>query len=109
MTASYRITEDAKRDLRDIAHHIALDSLRSAERFMERAGESFETLADMPGMGTTHRFSRSTLKGIRRFPVKQFDDYLIFYRAIDGEFPIEIVRVVHGARDLPTLFNDQEE
>ncbi|MGH9438287.1 MAG: type II toxin-antitoxin system RelE/ParE family toxin, partial [Terriglobia bacterium] len=37
-----------------------------------------------------------------RFPVKDFPKYLIFYRPIrDG---IEVVRVIHGARDIPALF-----
>ena len=35
-------------------------------------------------------------------PVRKFDNYLIFYRSTPEG--LEIVRVVHGARDLPSLF-----
>jgi hypothetical protein len=47
--------------------------------------------------------SRSSLKEMRMFPIKHFTNYLIFYRPLAGK-KIEVVRIAHGARDLPTLF-----
>jgi len=39
---------------------------------------------------------------MRLWKPKGFDDYLIFYRPIrDG---IEVMKVIHGSRDLPMLF-----
>jgi len=39
---------------------------------------------------------------MRVFPVKSFENYLVFYRPIrDG---IEVVRVIHGARDASRVF-----
>jgi toxin ParE1/3/4 len=105
----YRITEAAERDLWDIARYIAQDSLRSAERFLDRADETFNALVAMPGMGAACSFPRRPLKDIRRQPVKQFENYLVFYCAIDGEASVEIIRVIHGARDLPELFGEPEE
>lgn len=109
MTAPYNVSEVAERDLLDIASYIALDSLRNAERFLAHASETFQTLADMPGIGTACQFPHSPLKDIRRWPVKRFESYLVFYRPADGEAAIEVIRVVHGARDLPELFGDPED
>lgn len=108
MTTRYRITEAAERDLESIARHIAQDSPTAAGRFFDRAEETFQALAAMPGLGTVYPFRGPLFKGIRRFPVKQFENYLVFYRPVEGEAPIEVIRVVHGARDLPTLFEEDE-
>jgi len=50
----------------------------------------------MPNMGT----QREELSpGLRSFPLR---NYIIFYRPM--EKGVEIARVLHGARDLPKLF-----
>lgn len=41
--------------------------------------------------------------GLRSFPV---EDYLIFYRPIDGG--VEVVRIVNGYRDLETVFLSED-
>jgi toxin ParE1/3/4 len=50
----------------------------------------------MPDMG---RLREELAARLRRFPV---GNYVVFYRSIAGG--IEIARVLHGARDLPPLF-----
>jgi toxin ParE1/3/4 len=48
-------------------------------------------------------FRRRALRLIRRWPVKGFENWLIFYQARrDGA---EIVHVIHGARDIDQLLN----
>lgn len=59
-------------------------------------------LADNPGIGHPFRFRRGRLGGIRAKQVNRFRHYLIFYRGCaDG---VEIIRVLHGSRDLGSLF-----
>jgi len=73
-----------------------------AFRFLRASKETFKLLATRPEMGkmTVHR--NPLLVGVRVFPVKNFKRYLVFYRPIqDG---IEVVRVIHGTRDIPRLF-----
>jgi len=41
------------------------------------------------------------------WPIKGFKNYLIFYRPI--EQGVEIVRVLHGARDMPSVFKDDPQ
>ncbi|MFN6476304.1 type II toxin-antitoxin system RelE/ParE family toxin [Nostoc sp. DedQUE07] len=56
--------------------------------------------ADFPNIGQSFdNFAR----GLRSFPV---EDYLIFYRPIDGG--VEVVRIVSGYRDLETVFLSED-
>jgi toxin ParE1/3/4 len=55
-----------------------------------------------PLSGAKCSFSADELQGIRRMPIAGFPKHLIFYRAEKKD--IKILRVVHGARDLETLF-----
>ena len=58
----------------------------------------------MPGMGRLREFDRPDLADIRSWPVGGFEDYLIFYRPVPTG--IDVLRVVHGARDIAALFGD---
>ncbi len=46
----------------------------------------------------------SSLIGTRRMPVAGFAKHLIFYQS--SERKILVLRVVHGARDLESLFSE---
>jgi hypothetical protein len=54
-------------------------------------------------MGSARTFERPDLKGIRMLPVTGFEGYLIFYSAVSKR--ITVIRVLHAARDFPTIFN----
>jgi len=47
-------------------------------------------------------FGEAELKGMHRVPIARFPKHLIFYQARESD--ILILRVVHGARDLESLF-----
>jgi toxin ParE1/3/4 len=87
---------EAARDLDEIWWHIAQDSPDNADRFLDRIQERRAALADFPQIGT----SRDELKkGLRSQPVGK---YLIFYFPLEDG--IDIVRVLHGSRDIDSLF-----
>lgn len=91
-----RKTVPAKRDYVQIWLHIAGDSVDAADRVVAEFDEKLQLLAQFPGLGQ----SREDLApSLRSFPV---GNYLLFYRAVKGG--IELVRVLHGARDLRRLF-----
>ena len=97
------------RDLIDIATYIANTDLDQSDRFLQSAEATFQNLAKMPGIGKRCQFHNSQLKNIRQAGVKNFKKYLVFYRASD--LSIEIIRVIHGSRDLESLMaedNDDE-
>jgi len=93
----------ALEDIEDIVLFIAQDSPKSAQAFRETLEQTCALLADMPDMGAARDFENPLLAGIRLWPLKRFEKYLLFYRT-PGD-TVEIIRVVHGARDLPALFS----
>lgn len=98
-----RIT--ARQDIKKVGVYLELHgSPAVSERFVTSVFETFQELADMPKMGHPCGFERPTLRRLRRWPVKGFENWLIFYRPKrDG---VEVVHVYHGARDLDSLFAD---
>jgi toxin ParE1/3/4 len=96
----------ALQDLIGLAYYIALDNAEAAYRFLDAAEETFRDLERMPLMGSSRDFQNSALEGIRMWRVKDFPKHLIFYRPIkDG---VEIIRVLHSARDIAGLFSEDE-
>jgi toxin ParE1/3/4 len=55
-----------------------------------------------PSAGAPCTFKAADLKGVRRVPVPRFPKHLVFYRFRNDE--LIILRIVHGARDLESLF-----
>jgi toxin ParE1/3/4 len=90
----------ARQDLFDIQDHISKDSMENAIRWTDRIIDKCKRLAENPGVGTMRP---DILPGLLSFPV---GNYLILYRLTDDL--VSIARVVHGARELSTLFNPGE-
>src|SRR5437870_4016309 len=98
-----RITKSAKaqRDLLEHFTYIGRDSVTAAGRFLKAAEKAMENLARMPEMGSVWDTTNPASAGLRVWPVRKFENYLIFYRPVaEG---IEIIRVLHGARDIDTV------
>jgi toxin ParE1/3/4 len=86
----------AKKDLVEIWHYIAKDNLQAADRMLDRIREGFEVLARFPKGGTARP---ELAPGLRCYSV---GNYVIYFRP--GKTGIEIARVLHGARDVNSLF-----
>ena len=86
-----RTSRRASRDLDEIWCWIARDSPEIASRFIDEIVARFPILATYPALG---RPRRDLAPGILSFP---FRNYVIYYR--ETRRGIEIVRVLHGARD----------
>jgi len=89
-------TAEAEEDLIGIWVYIATDNQDAADRLLDRIDEACLRLAQFPDMGTSYEQIRP---GLRLFPI---GNYLILYRAINSG--IEVVRVIHGARQWQSLF-----
>lgn len=97
-------TPQTRRDLFELADYIARDSLDSAERFLDAAEAAFQLLASTPELGTLCEFRSPQAAGIRMWAIRSFENYVVFYRSLkDG---VEVVRVIHGARDMEAIFTD---
>ena len=86
----------AAEDIAEIWDHIADDSLRAADRWVNQLDEQFQLLATQPLMG---RARKELSLGLRCFP---FGRYVIFYEPVDAG--IDVVRVLHSARDVDAQF-----
>jgi len=91
-----RISPRASGDLTEIWSYIADDSAGNADAFIDKLYETMQLLSRQPGSG---RHREELTSGIQSFP---FGRYIIFYRAVTGG--VEIVRVLHGARDIENIF-----
>jgi len=87
------VSDDAEEDLLEIWDYIAPRDLAAAEGVISEISAVFSMLAENPLAGRSRIEFRQEL---RSFPVGM---YLVFYRVIEDG--IVIVRVLHGARDLP--------
>ncbi len=105
-TARVTKHEAALRDL--VEHYVFLAEsagLETAERFLARAEASFRELGRFPEMGARIDLRNAALLGLRRWKVKEFETFLIFYLA--GPSEVTIVRVLQGARDWLALIEQQ--
>jgi plasmid stabilization system protein ParE len=87
------VSAAARQDLRDIQSYIAADNVEAARKVMRELRSAFRKLAQNPLLG--HTRLDLTNQPVRFWPVYSF---LIVYRS--NTPLLEIVRVVHGSRDL---------
>lgn len=86
-----RFTTDAFRDLSEIVRYIGSRNPDAAVRLTDRLETECWRLARDPGVGQPRP---DLAPSLRFFPV---GNYLIFYR--ESAEGIQVVRVLHGARD----------
>jgi toxin ParE1/3/4 len=99
---SARRTRRARRDVVETANFIARDSLDAAMRFFDAVDDAIRKLAEMPGMGRLRDFQNPKFRDVRSWPIKGFENHLIFYHPTPRG--IEVIRVLHGARDVDAIF-----
>ena len=96
-------TNQAREDLLDIYLRIADEQPTAAERYLKRIEDAIFLLSEQPRMGAPRNDLVTGLRALIERP------YLIFYRLVPDSSDqaaelVEIVRVIDGRRDLPTLF-----
>jgi toxin ParE1/3/4 len=94
----------AEADITELATHIAMDSMATAERFLECAEAAFTQLAETPYIGRPWVHVLARLKGLRVSSIPGFRNHLVFYRP--SKHTIDVVRVLHGARDLDSALSE---
>jgi plasmid stabilization system protein ParE len=92
----FKLAPEAARDIREIWAYIAKDSIKAARRVRLEIVDACQRIARNPRVG--HSREDLTDKPVLFWPV---GSYLIIYNP--ARKPVEIVRVVHAARDVPSL------
>jgi toxin ParE1/3/4 len=87
----------AREDLRAIGLYIAEDNPNRAESFVAELQAKANQLAAWPGSYPERDDISPSLRAAAH------GRYLLLYRDLEDE--VRIVRVVHGARDLPRILN----
>lgn len=94
----------AWQDITETAEYLEAESgIELAERFIDAVKKTAESLLKMPMIGSPCRFERLELRDCRALLVNDFERWLIFYLPVEGR--VEIVRVLHGARDWRALLD----
>lgn len=99
------IRPKARMDVVELATYIGDDNVAAASRFLDACEATFKFLLQSPRIGAIYLTKNPRLVDLRVLRVKGFPNHLTFY--LERANGIEIVRVVHGARDLDTLLQDE--
>jgi len=83
-------------DLLQLWLHVGQHDVSAADRLLDRIEALCFSLAASPLIG---RSREEIAAGLRSYPIGR---YVLFYRPVRGG--IEVARVLHGARDLDSLF-----
>jgi toxin ParE1/3/4 len=103
MTKKIVITPKASQDLDDCFAYISEDNPEIALRFFDSTRLTIAQIARMPGIGSIFVTENDRLKELRKWSVKDFRKYLIFY--IDRDEVVEIVRILYATRDISSILD----
>ncbi len=103
-------TRDAFNDVKGILDDLVEQSNGRDQSFRRVFTETILTLVDFPKMGSPRDFDGVSIRELRTFPVKDFKMYLIYYQPFASADGIEVVRVLHHARNASALLaNDSDD
>jgi len=99
MNRPYQVSPAARDDLDVLWDYIARDKPGAATRFLAKLRKQFRLLSRHPLLGESRE---ELLPKLRCFSL---GNYVIYFRPLEsGEYSIEIVRVLHGGRDVGATF-----
>ncbi len=78
----------------------------TAHRFIDALAEAFDLIARNPGIGSPRYGLTLNLFGVRCWPLRPRPE-VIFY--VERGHAIDVVRVLHGARDIPATLTEPED
>lgn len=75
-----------------------------ALQFLAAVDQAYQFVAGHPHIGASVKAFETRLTNLRFWPVPGFESHLVFYVPLPGV--VEVVRLLHGARDLARLFDE---
>lgn len=87
-------------DLAEIWDYIADDSEERADAFIETIDSKLKILASSPKIG---RIRHELMEGVRSWSIGR---YVVFYFPLTNG--VEVVRVLHGSRDIESAFYEDD-
>lgn len=96
----------AHRDIDDaLAHYLGEGGAIVAEGFVDMLEKAFRHISRGPATGSSRYAHELGLPGLRSWPLTRYP-YLIFY--VEQENHIDVWRVLHGQRDIPSWMQAPE-
>ena len=99
MTGTVHHTPTSLADIVEIVLAVRRHNRRAAKRLLDAINQTLELLSTFPTAGPRRD---ELFAGLRSFPGRRYTNYVVFYRP-ESE-GIVVIRVMHGARDLPRQF-----
>lgn len=78
-----------------------------AERYIDAVEATLSFIEKEPGVGSPCQFIHPRLHGLRRWPVKGFENYLLFYQ--ETKEGLRLLYVFHGHQDINSILDDPQE
>ena len=100
-------TPEAEEDIIDFTCYFLQHSVPTAQRFLDCVDQTYKILSRMPTLGSLRFFRSPEMQDVRTWAVKNFRNYILFYR-ID-EKRVIILRVLHAAMNYEEMFNREDE
>lgn len=95
---------EARRDvLLQVGYYLDEMAFDAAERFPEAIAQAIEHIQQHPESGSLKHFEKSELTGLRAWPVPGFENIQVYYTRPQRQL-IRIIRILHGKRDLGSVF-----
>ena len=105
-THRIRLTPAARNDMRAIVDYLRERNPVAAVRFVEAAQAAFEHVSHASSAYPKVGWGEPRVVGLRRRPLTgAFNRYFVFYDHDDEH--VDIVRVLHSARDLERILNEE--
>jgi len=99
--ARYLINQLASQDLNEIADYFVINNVRAGEKFFDEFNLKCQQLVAFPNSGKNYDSIYPGLQGV------SLNKHIVFYRVLEDG--IEILRVISGRRDLPSVFQEDQE
>ena len=101
------LRERARRDIDEaIEHYLSEAGPAVALNFVDALDNTIRLIGERPASGSPRHAHELDIPGLRFQPVGRFP-YLVFY--VEREADIDVWRVLHGARDIPSWLQPHEE
>lgn len=106
MSCEVVILPIAQADLDETAFFLAGRTAAAGFRFLEAARLTLGLFSNFPLLNEWVESTNPHLEGLRRFRIKRFKKYILFY--LTTATTIYVVRVLHGSRDTRSILETDE-
>jgi toxin ParE1/3/4 len=105
MTKRIIVRPRASQDLDNHFAYMAENNFEAALQFFDSARSTIAQLARMPGIGNPYPVENPRLQGLRKWAVKGFRKYLIFY--FEQDDAVEVVRILYATQDISSILDGE--